>query len=48
LLTGSAEPAELPVEQPPRLALVVNTRTAKALGMELPPALLLQADRVIE
>jgi putative ABC transport system substrate-binding protein len=43
-----AKPAELPVEQPPRVALVVNQHTAKALGMELPPALLLQADRVIE
>lgn len=43
-----ARPAELPVEQPPRVALVVNRRTAKALGMELPPALLLQAERLIE
>jgi putative ABC transport system substrate-binding protein len=43
-----AKPAELPVEQPPRVALVVNKRTAKALGIELPPALLLQANRVIE
>ncbi len=43
-----AKPAELPVEQPARVALVVNKHTAKALGMQFPPALLLQADRVIE
>jgi putative tryptophan/tyrosine transport system substrate-binding protein len=43
-----AKPAELPVEQPPRVGLVVNKRTAKALGIEIPPGLLLQADRVIE
>lgn len=43
-----AKPAELPVEQPVRVELVVNARTAKALGVGIPSAVLLQADRVIE
>lgn len=43
-----AKPAELPVEQPTRIVLVVNKRTAGALGITLPQALLQQAERVIE
>ena len=43
-----ARPAELPVEQPTRLRRVLNLRAARALGLTLPQALLLQADRVIE
>jgi putative ABC transport system substrate-binding protein len=42
-----ARPAEIPIELPSTVELVVNLKTAKALGITLPPAVLLRADRVI-